>query len=86
MLSALDRSLRETDYIGWYREGYIAAGVLTVVGQDPVGDMHARVQQRLKEILQANVDGDKNGHFNIRLCRQHELQGIDFGEKAVAIQ
>jgi len=86
VLDALARSLRETDYIGWYREDCIAGGVLTVVGQDSIGDVHERVQQRLKEILQANVDGDKNGHFLIRLCRQHELQGIDFGEKAVAIQ
>ena len=86
VIDALARSLRETDYIGWYREGRIAGGVLTVVGQDSVGDVHDRVQRRLKEILQANVGGDKNGHFQIRLCRQHELQEIEFGEKAVANQ
>ena len=86
VIDALVRSLRETDYIGWYREGRIAGGVLTVVGQDSVGDVHDRVQRRLKEILQANVGGDKNGHFQIRLCRQDELQGIEFGEKAVANQ
>jgi len=86
VLDALARSLRETDYIGWYREGCIAGGVLTVVGQDSVGDVHARFQRRLEEILHANVGGDKNGHFKIRLCRHHELQGIEFGEKAVAIQ
>ncbi len=73
IIDALARSLRETDYIGWYREGRIAGGVLTVVGQDSVGDVRDRVHRRLKEILQANVGGDKNGHFQIRLCRQHEL-------------
>lgn len=86
VLDALTRSLRETDYIGWYREGRIAGGVLTVVGQDSVGDVHDRVHRRLKEILQANVGGDKNGHFQIRLCRQHELPEIEFGEKVVANQ
>src|ERR1044071_7933925 len=34
VLGALAGSLRETDYIGWYREGQIIGGVLTVVGQD----------------------------------------------------
>ena len=86
VLDALARSLRETDYIGWYREGCIAGGVLTVVGQDAMGDVHARVQQRLKEILQTNVDGEKNGYFQIQLCRQHELPGINFGEKVSIVQ
>ena len=86
VFDALARSLRETDYIGWYREGHIAGGVLTVVGPDSVGDVHQRVQRRLKEINQSYAD-KKGGSFQIRLCRQHELQAIDlFAEKAVAIQ
>ena len=84
VLDALARSLRETDYIGWYREGHIAGGVLTVVGPDSVGDVHDRVQRRLKEINRNNVD-KTSGSFQIRLCRQHELKGIESGEKPVIV-
>jgi len=86
VFNALARSLRETDYIGWYREGHIAGGVLTVVGQDCVGDVNERLQQRLKGIIQNNPDR-KSGSFYIRLCRQHELQEMHlFGDKVVAVQ
>jgi hypothetical protein len=86
ILDALTRSLRETDYVGWYREDYVAGGVLTVVEPDSVGDVHERVQRRLKEIIQNNVD-NKSGSFQVKLCRQHELPGVEaFGEKALTVQ
>ena len=31
VIAALSRSLRDTDYIGWYRAGLVVGGVLTVV-------------------------------------------------------
>jgi hypothetical protein len=86
ILDALARSLRETDYVGWYREGYVAGGVLTVVGPDSVEDVHEHVQRRLKEIIQHNV-GKESGSFQVKLCRQHELRGVEvFGEKAATVQ
>lgn len=86
IFDALARGLRETDYIGWYCEGQIAGGVLTVAGQDSVGEVHERLERRLKAIIQNNAD-TKSGSFRIRLCRHHELQEMQFfGEKVVAVQ
>ena len=86
IFGALSRGLRETDYFGWYRQDHIAGGVLTVVGPDSVGDVHERLARRLKSIIQDNA-GKKTGSFQVKLCRQHELQEMQLlAEKAVTVQ
>ena len=77
VLDALAQSLRETDYMGWYREGHIIGGVLTVVGQDSIADVFERVQQRLKGILLTRLGCEESGCFRFRLCQQHELQDLE---------
>ncbi len=79
VLDALAQSLRETDYIGWYREGQIIGGVLTVVGQDSIADVFKRVQQQLKGILLAKLGSEESGCFQFRLCQQHELPDFEAG-------
>ena len=79
-VSALFRTLRETDYIGWYREGRIVGGVLTVLGQDSAVEVSVRIQQRLMEILRVEVSVEKNSRLQIRICQHHALEGIEFGE------
>lgn len=85
VLDALSQSLRETDYVGWYREGRIVGGVLTVVGQDSVADLRDRLQPRLREILQDKLGVEESRHLLIRLCQPHELNGIEFGEEMFAV-
>ena len=51
VIAALSRSLRDTDYIGWYRAECVVGGVLTVVGRDSVADLFNRLRPRLREIL-----------------------------------
>ena len=77
---ALFRTVRETDYIGWYLEGRIVGGVLTVLGQDSEVEVSARIKQRLMEIFRAEVSVEKNGRLQIRICQHHELGGIDYGK------
>ena len=86
VLDALAQSLRETDYIGWYREGQIVGGVLTVVGQDSIVDVFKRVQQRLKEILAAKLGSEESGCFHLRLCQQHELQAFEADVLTMTVQ
>ena len=87
VLDALARSLRETDYIGWYRQGHIAGGVLTVVGPDSVGDVHKRVERYLSHITRNYADHEERGSFQTRLCRQHELQEmLLLSKEVVAVQ
>ena len=77
---ALVRTVRETDYIGWYLEGRVVGGVLTVLGQDSEVEVSARIQQRLMEIFRAEVSVEKNGRLQIRICQHHELEGIEYGK------
>ena len=80
VVTALFRTLRETDYIGWYREGCIVGGVLTVLGQDSAVEVSARVQQRVMEILGVDVSVEKNSRLQIRTCLYHALEGIELRE------
>lgn len=77
VVGALLRTVRETDYIGWYLEGQIVGGVLTVLGQDSEVEVSARIQQRLMEIIQTEVSAEKSGRQQIRICQHHELEGIN---------
>ena len=54
-VTALFRCLRETDYIGWYLEGRMVGGVLTVLGQDSAVEVSGRIQQRLMNIIASGV-------------------------------
>ena len=80
VVKALFRTLRETDYIGWYLEGRIVGGVLTVLEQDSAVEVSVRIQQRLMEILRVEVSVEKNSRLQIRICQHHELEGIESGE------
>jgi hypothetical protein len=53
---------------------------LTVLGQDSEVELSARIQQRLMEIIQSEVSGEKSGRQQIRICQHHELEGIDSGK------
>ena len=80
VVGALFRAVRETDYIGWYLDGRIIGGVLTVLGQDSEVEVSARIQQRVMEIFRAEVSAEKNGRLQIRICQHHELEGIEYGK------
>jgi hypothetical protein len=80
VVEALFRTVRETDYIGWYLDGRIVGGVLTVLGQDSEVEVSTRIQQRLREIFRAEVSAENNGRLQIRICQHHELEGIEYGK------
>ena len=80
VVEALFRTVRDTDYIGWYLEGRIVGGVLTVLGQNSEVEASTRIQQRVMEIFRAEVSAEKNGRLQIRICQHHELEGIEYGK------
>ena len=55
VMAALSRSLRETDYIGWYRDGRIVGAVLTVLAEESMAQVATQLQKRLVEILRAGA-------------------------------
>jgi hypothetical protein len=77
VVKALFSTLRETDYIGWYLDGRMVGGVLTVLGQDSAVEVSGRIQQRLMDILRVELRVEENSRLQIRVCQQHELEGIE---------
>jgi hypothetical protein len=77
VMAALSRSLRDTDYIGWYREGRIAGAVLTVLVQESMAQVASHLQKRLVEILRAELGVKETSLLQIRVCQHHELPGIE---------
>ncbi len=77
VVKALLRTLRETDYIGWYVEGRMVGGVLTVLGQDSAVEVSGRIQQRVMDLLPVELRVKENRRLQIRVCQHHELEGIE---------
>ena len=80
VVEALFSTVRDTDYIGWYLDGRIVGGVLTVLGQNSEVEVSTRIQQRVMEIFRAEVSVEKNGRLRIKICQHHELEGIEYGK------
>ncbi len=85
VMSALSRSLRETDYTGWYHDEHIVGAVLTVLSEESMMQVAGHVQKRLGEILQSELGIEERRRLQIQVCLHHELRGIKLGEKPFAI-
>src|SRR6185295_6882728 len=85
VMAALPRSLRETDYIGWYRDGHIVGAVLTVLGQETMAQVITQLQPRLLESIRAELGVEETSQLQIRVCQQDEMENIEFGEGTFAV-
>ena len=85
VIAASSRSLRETDYVGWYRDGHIVGAILTVLVQETMAQVFTHLQPRLVEILRAELSFKETNRFQIRVCQHDELEGIEFGEGIFAV-
>jgi hypothetical protein len=73
VIAAASRSFRETDYIGWYREGRIVGAVLTVLTQESMALVPTQLQPRLAECLRADLGIEEFSRLQIRVCQPHEV-------------
>jgi len=80
VMAVSSRSLRETDYVGWYRDGHIVGAVLTVLVQEAMAQVSTHLQPRLMEIIRAELGAEEASRLQIRVCQHHELEGIESGE------
>ena len=78
-IAASVHSFRETDYVGWYRDGHIVGAVLTVLAKESMMQVSTSLQPRLKEILRAEIGVEESNHLQIRVCQPHELNGFESG-------
>jgi|SRR5438094_889185 len=67
LFSILRRCLRETDFIGWYREGRVAGAVLTQHGQPDRDDRFEVVRGRVGEALEKHFSPDRPRRLQVRV-------------------
>jgi hypothetical protein len=67
MFSGLFRVLRETDVIGWYREGQIAGAVLSGQGDGGLTDIPARITGRLTNALSHGLPAPASQQLQVRV-------------------
>lgn len=55
VFTALAHSLRETDVIGWYREGRVVGALLTHLGQAPLAEVSRLMSGKITQALQEGL-------------------------------
>ena len=85
LLVGLSRSLRETDYVGWYRDGMIVGGVLTALGHDPMAEVSLQVERRFVQVLEEMFSRHEISRLQFRICHYHELGRVESGDERIAI-
>ena len=67
LFSILRRCVRETDFIGWYREGRVAGAVLTQDGEPDRDDLSEVVRSRVREALDKHFPPHRPRGFQVRV-------------------
>jgi hypothetical protein len=63
----LSQSLRETDVVGWYREGQVIGAVLTRRADAPEADASAQLIERVTVVLHKSLPAAVAGRLQVRV-------------------
>ncbi len=69
--------LRESDFVGWYREGRVAGAVLTESRNRPRTDVARLVSQRVSDALCARVPSGVARRLRVRVYQDPEVENIE---------
>jgi hypothetical protein len=67
LFAAMWPCLRETDFIGWYRQSRVASAVLTQVGETPGVEVSNLVADRVREALGQSLSPSLAGRLQVRV-------------------
>jgi hypothetical protein len=67
LFSALTLCLRETDFVGWYREGRVVGAVLTQHGEPEGDEISEVVRRRVGTRLERQLPADLFGNLQLRV-------------------
>jgi hypothetical protein len=67
LFSGLGQSVREVDFVGWYREGQVAGAVLTQGLGGPCSDARVRIVERVTTILGKGLPRQAAERLRVRL-------------------
>ena len=79
LFSSLWLSLRDTDIIGWYREGLVAGAVLTESRPRPRTNVSRVVRQRVSDMLGQRLPADVVRRIRVRVYENPQLEEIHSG-------
>lgn len=69
IFSGLALSVREVDFIGWFRQERVAAAVLTQGADAPASDGLGAIVQRISETLSGHVPADVAQDLQVRVLQ-----------------
>jgi hypothetical protein len=72
VFAGLWRCLRDTDFIGWYREERVAGAMLTELGDAPLREVPRLVSQRVREVLRESLPSDVARRLQVHVYRHPE--------------
>jgi len=72
VFSTLSRTLRDTDVIGWYREGRVIGVVLTQLGDAPIAETTRQMSARVGNALKAELPPEVAASLKVRLYRPRQ--------------
>lgn len=80
LFSNLWLCLRETDFVGWYREACVAGAVLIELGDRRPTEVSRLIGQRVSERLYERLPSDVSRRLRVRIYQHPELERIDSGD------
>lgn len=77
LFCGLWRCFRESDFIGWYREGRVAGAVLTELREGPGTRVARLAGQRVRSVLCEGLPGDVARRLHVQVYTQPRFETID---------
>ena len=74
VFTSLTRSLRDTDVIGWYRQGRIVGAVLTHLGDAPVVDVSRQMADRVSRAFVTDLPNELARQLRVRVYQPQARQ------------
>ena len=74
IFSGLWQSVREADFVGWFRDERVAGAVLTQGPHQPTDDVVAIISRRIIETLAEHVPSDVAGRLQVRVLQLRSRQ------------
>jgi hypothetical protein len=67
VLASLTRALRDTDVVGWYRQGRVIGAVLTHLGDAPVVDVSRQMADRITGVFASDLQNELAQQLRVRV-------------------
>jgi hypothetical protein len=80
LVPILSNMLRETDYLGWYRENQVLGGVLTGLREHPVDGVSSRIEQRFWWRMGREFLVEDFARLRVRLLHVQEFSRLESGD------